>query len=125
MNEVIHEQSVSDPASHAPPIPIRILMLEDSSRDAELCFRELSKAGFTLQTDVVDTEEAFAVKINSQIYDVVLSDYGIPGWSGIEAFQLLKHSGKDIPFILVTGSLGEEAAVDLIKEGVADCSAPH
>jgi|HubBroStandDraft_6_1064221.scaffolds.fasta_scaffold00376_13 two-component system cell cycle sensor histidine kinase/response regulator CckA len=120
MNKVIHEQSETDSATPPPPIPIRILMLEDSSRDAELCFRELSKAGFKLQTDVVDSQEAFAAKIRSQIYDVVLSDYGIPGWSGIEAFQLLKRSGKDVPFILVTGSLGEEAAVDLIKDGVDD-----
>src|SRR5256885_10983197 len=50
----------------------------------------------------------------------MLSDYRIPTWGGVEAFRLLKKSGRDIPFILITGTLGEEAAVDLIKEGVAD-----
>jgi two-component system, cell cycle sensor histidine kinase and response regulator CckA len=101
-------------------MPLRVLMLEDNPRDVELCIQELNKAGFELQADVVDTEEAFAAKLQSCIYDLILSDYRIPAWSGVEAFHLLKQSGKDIPFILVTGTLGEEAAVDLIKEGVAD-----
>jgi two-component system, cell cycle sensor histidine kinase and response regulator CckA len=101
---------------------LSVLILEDSRRDAELCLEELSKAGFQLQSDVVDTEEAFVAKLQSQHYDFILADYRIPTWSGggVEAFHRLKQSGRDIPFILVTGALGEEAAVDLIKEGVAD-----
>jgi PAS domain S-box-containing protein len=80
----------------------------------------MNKAGFEIQADVVDTREAFAAKLQSRLYDVVLSDYRIPRWSGVEAFHLLRQSGKDIPFILVTGTLGEESAVELIKQGVAD-----
>jgi PAS domain S-box-containing protein len=68
----------------------------------------------------VDTKEAFATKLQSRVYDLILSDYRIAAWSGTEAFHLLKQSGKDIPFIVVTATLGEEVAVDLIKEGVAD-----
>src|ERR1700719_1535840 len=98
----------------AASVRLRVLVLEDKQQDVELCFLELRKAGFELQADVVDTEEAFAEKLRSHVYDLILSDYGIPAWSGVEAFRLVQQSGKSIPFILVTGSLGEEAAVDLI-----------
>jgi two-component system cell cycle sensor histidine kinase/response regulator CckA len=100
--------------------PLRVLILEDNPQDVELCIQELNKAGFELQADVVDTEEGFASKLQSCAYDLILSDFRIPTWSGLEAFRLVKQKGNDIPFILVTGTLGEEAAVDLIKEGVAD-----
>jgi PAS domain S-box-containing protein len=99
---------------------LRVLVLEDNPKDAELCIQELEKAGFELQSAIVDTQESFAAKLQSQDYDVVLADFRIPGWNGAEAFRLLKKSGKDIPFILVTGALGEETAVDLIKEGITD-----
>jgi two-component system cell cycle sensor histidine kinase/response regulator CckA len=102
------------------PTRIRALILEDSRRDAELCIRELKKAGIEVEADLVDTEDAFVQKLQSREYDVVLSDYGIPTWSGVEAFRRLKQTGKNTPFILITGMLGEEAAVDLIKEGIAD-----
>jgi PAS domain S-box-containing protein len=86
----------------------------------ELCIHELNKAGFELQVDAVDTEEGFVAKLQSRVYDLILADNRIPKWTGVEAFHLLKQSGKNIPFIFVTGTMGEEAAVDLIKEGVAD-----
>src|ERR1700722_6271900 len=99
---------------------LRILILEDNKLDAELCVGELKKAGFAFDADVVDTEGAFIANLQSRVYDLVLSDYRIPGWSGLDAFRALKQTGRDIPFILVTGTLGEEAAVELIKDGVAD-----
>ena len=114
------ERPTSDSDRRASLMPLRVLILEDNPRDVELCTQELKKAGFELQADAVDTEEGFAAKLQSRVYDLILSDYRIPGWSGVEAFHLLKESGKDIPFILVTGTLGEEAAIDLIKDGVAD-----
>lgn len=120
MNMETREPTTFDSDRPAVSMPLRVLMLEDNPRDVELCIQELKKAGFELQADAVDTEEAFAAKLQSCIYDLILSDFRIPTWSGVEAFHLLKQSGKDIPFILVTGTLGEEAAVDLIKEGVAD-----
>ena len=102
------------------PTRLRVLILEDNKRDAELCMQELKKAGIEVDADVVDTEHTFVARLQSRTYDVILSDYRIPTWGGVEAFRLLKQSGRDIPFILITGTLGEEAAVDLIKEGVAD-----
>src|SRR6202012_449275 len=76
--------------------------------------------GIKFSADTVAAEEAFIARLECRNYDLILSDYRIPGWTGVEAFRFLKKSGKDIPFILVTGTLGEELAVDLIKEGVAD-----
>jgi len=113
---IVRNAGPSDAASPR----LRLLILEDTQLDAELLIRELTKAGFVLDADVVDSEEAFSGKLNSQVYDLILSDYALPTWSGGEAFRLVKRSGKDIPFILVTGTLGEEAAVDVIKEGVTD-----
>jgi PAS domain S-box-containing protein len=120
MENIKHEQLAADSSAHSISTPLRVLILEDNPRDVELCIQELNKAGFELQADAVDTEEGFASKLQSCDYDLILSDFRIPTWSGLEAFRLLKQKGKDIPFILVTGTLGEEAAVDLIKEGVAD-----
>jgi PAS domain S-box-containing protein len=114
------ERTASDSTRNSASTPLRVLILEDNPGDVDLCIRELNNAGFTVQTAVVDTEKAFAATLEAQGFDVILSDYRIPAWSGVEAFHLLKRSGKEIPFILVTGTLGEEAAVDLIKEGVSD-----
>jgi two-component system, cell cycle sensor histidine kinase and response regulator CckA len=120
MDMVTRERTAPNPDGTSVSKPLRVLILEDNPRDVELCIQELNKAGFDLQAEAVDTEEGFAAKLHSNVYDLILSDYRIPAWSGVEAFHLLKQSGKDIPFILVTGTLVEEAAVDLIKEGVAD-----
>src|ERR1700722_2343913 len=120
MDQAIYEKPIPVPPGPDAAIPLRVLILEDKQQDVELCFLEVQKAGFELHADVVDTEEAFTEKLRSHVYDLILSDYGIPAWSGMEAFRLLQQSGKSIPFILVTGSLGEEAAVDLIKEGITD-----
>jgi CheY-like chemotaxis protein len=115
-----HEPVESTQADRPMSTPLRILILEDNSQDAELCLLELKKAGFRVEADAVDTEDAFALRLESQNYDLILSDYRVPNWTGIEAFHLMKQTGKDVPFILVTGTLGEEAAVDLIKDGISD-----
>ncbi len=120
MINVSHEQTAADSAAHSVSTPVHVLILEDNPRDVELCIQELNKAGFELVVDAVDTEEGFTAKLQSCIYDLILADNSIPNWTGVEAFHLLKQSGKNIPFIFVTGTMGEEAAVDLIKEGVAD-----
>jgi PAS domain S-box-containing protein len=120
MKNLSHREPEVKSCAHPVSDALRVLVLEDNPRDAELCIRALRNAGFELQSAIVDTQESFAAKLQSQDYDVVLADFRIPGWNGAEAFRLLKKSGKDTPFILVTGALGEETAVDLIKEGVTD-----
>ncbi len=108
------------PDYHDALAPLRILILEDNRRDAELFIQKLKEAGFALDADIVDTEQAFVARFRSRVYDLILSDYSIPEWSALEAFRFVKRTGVNVPFVLVTGTLGEEAAVDLIKEGVAD-----
>ena len=99
---------------------LRILYAEDVPEDAELCVRALQKAGYQITADVVGTKEEFTGRLDSGSYDVVLSDYRMPGWSGMEALEILKRSAKDIPFILVSGEIGEEAAVECLKLGATD-----
>jgi two-component system, cell cycle sensor histidine kinase and response regulator CckA len=120
MVKVIHERTTSDSTGHPISIPLRVLILEDNPQDAELCIRELNKGGFEPHADVADSEESFAARLQSRIYDLILAANGIPQWSAVEAFHLLQQSGRDIPFILVTSTMGEEAAVALVKEGAAD-----
>ncbi len=100
--------------------PLRVLLVEDSQPEAELCLRELKKAGFKVCTDLVQTPEEFSERLRANTYDIVLADYRLPGWTGLEAMQLLRQLGQDIPFLLVTGTLGEEAAVECIKQGVTE-----
>jgi diguanylate cyclase (GGDEF)-like protein/PAS domain S-box-containing protein len=102
------------------PKVLRVLCAEDVPEDAELYLHTLRKAGYQLTADVVSTREEFVRKLESGSYDVVLSDYRMPGWSGTDALEDLKRSAKDIPFLLVTGTIGEEAAAECIKQGAAD-----
>ena len=107
-------------ASISPPTPLRVLYAEDRREDAELCLLELRRSGFQVHADLVDSAGEFVKQLRSGSHDLVLADYRLPSWTGIEAFETLKQSGADIPFILVTGTLGEEMAADCIKRGMAD-----
>src|SRR5207245_8184066 len=61
-----------------------------------------------------------SLRLGANTYDIILADYRLPNWTGMDALKLLRHLGQDIPFLLVTGTLGEEAAVECIKEGASD-----
>jgi len=100
--------------------PLRILLVEDNSDDAELCSLGLKKALKDISINVVRTEDEFTSELRANEYDVILSDYSLEGWTGLEAFNHLKTGGHDVPFILVTGALGEVKAVECIKNGVSD-----
>jgi PAS domain S-box-containing protein len=104
----------------APRFPITVLLIEDSPDDAELCLRVLRKAQFGIQADVVRTAEKFVERLGATSYDVILADYNLGNWTGIDALHLLHTKQLDIPFILVTGALGEQAAVECLKNGVTD-----
>ncbi|MFZ0213696.1 MAG: response regulator [Candidatus Acidiferrales bacterium] len=105
--------------------PIRLLVVEDDSADAELSRRALEKEGFTVQADVVWQTEDFKKMISEHAYDIVLADYHLPGWSGVDALAVIQRFGLDLPLILVTGKLGEEKAVECIKLGVSDYVLKH
>jgi CheY-like chemotaxis protein len=100
---------------------IRILFVEDSPADLELSVLELKRAGLKVHATRVECRREFIEKVQTETFDVILADYGLPQWTGLEAFEELKRQGKDIPFILITGLLGEERAVECIKMGIADC----
>ena len=100
--------------------PLRVLVIEDSPADAERCLRELKKGGVKFSADIAGTREAFVDFVRSREYDVILSDYNLLDWNALDAIQIIRKEGKDIPFVLVTGALGDEAAVECIKSGISD-----
>ena len=98
----------------------RILILEDVPTDAELIERELRKAGVAFTSRRVETREAFLSSLDEFRPDIILSDYSLPQFNGLEALCLLREGGHDIPFLLITGSLTEEVAVECMKTGATD-----
>jgi signal transduction histidine kinase len=101
------------------PTPIKVLIAEDNPVDAEMVMRELRRAGFEPEWRRVDTEVAFLERLNDGL-DLVLSDFGMPQFSGLRALELLKQSGLELPFIIVSGTIGEETAVAAMKQGAVD-----
>lgn len=98
----------------------RILIIEDQVTDAELAERELRKASISFISRRVETKAALLQELQDFEPDLILSDYGLPQFTGLEALRLLKQQKIEVPFILVTGSLTEEVAVECMKEGADD-----
>jgi len=99
---------------------LSVLLLEDNSLDAELTLQELRNGGFNVSVDVAANPEEFTARLQSNQYHIVLADYNLPQWTGMEALQVLRSQNLDTPLILVTGSLGEETAVECLKQGATD-----
>ena len=95
-------------------------MVEDNPADAELCSRELKKAGYDAHVEVVQTAEEFAACLAKGGHHVILGDYALPAWSGFEALEMLKNTTRDVPFILLTGTMREEEAAASLQRGAAD-----
>ena len=102
------------------PVPIRLLLVEDSESDALLIIRQLRAAGYETQYERVDTEASMRAALVRQTWDLVISDYNMPHFSGTAALGLLREHGVDIPFIFVSGSIGEDVAVAAMKAGASD-----
>jgi len=100
--------------------PLRVLLVEHDQNDVELCLLELQRAGFDPRIDTVQSEKEFSACLLANQYDLVIADYRLPDWTGLDALLRLRELEKDIPLILVTGTLGEEKAVECIKRGVTD-----
>lgn len=101
-------------------IPLRVLIVEDSKEDAELLLGELRRGGFEPVFERVETSEGMILALNKQTWDVVFSDYTMPHFSGADALVCLKERNLDVPFIFVSGTIGEEAAVRAMKAGAQD-----
>ena len=91
---------------------LRVLLVEHSPHDIELILFELRDSGFRVEPTLVETRDEFRRALKNGFFDAVLADYRLPSWSGLDAFADLRAAGRDIPFLLVTGTLGEEAAVE-------------
>ncbi len=99
---------------------LRVLFVEDQPADVELCLRELKNAGLRLEADVARTPGEFLELLRRGDYDLILCDYNMQDWTGLDALNCMRREGKDLPFILVSGSIGEEAAVELVRNGASD-----
>src|SRR5579864_6750877 len=98
---------------------LRVLILEDSPDDAELMLRELRRAGFVPEWQRAQSEKELLAALALDP-EVILSDYAMPGFTGLQALHCLRERQLDIPFIIVSGTTGDEIAVAAMQEGIDD-----
>ena len=99
---------------------LRVLIVEDNERDAALLVRELQRGGYDLAFTRVDTQDAMNAAIETQSWDLVVCDYSMPSFSAQAALALVKERALDLPFIIVSGTVGEEVAVEAMRAGAHD-----
>ncbi len=99
---------------------LRVLLVVESPADAELVLRQLLQDGFEVTSDAVQTLDGFTRQVRMNAYQLILADYNLPHWKGMETIEVLRREGLDIPLILVSGALGDVTAVECIKQGAAD-----
>lgn len=107
-------------SSNEERLPINVLIIEDSEDDAILLVRELKKGGFEPKYLVVDDLPAMAKAIETDTWDIIITDYVMPKFSGIDAIRLVQNMNLDIPVIIVSGVVGEETAVEAMRAGAKD-----
>src|SRR5688572_1227007 len=100
-------------------------MVEDEARDAELAEHTLRQSGFEFTFRRVDSEREFVRELQQFDPNVILSDHGLPSFDGFAALNIAQERSPDVPFIFVTGSLGEEMAINALKSGAADFVLKH
>ena len=100
--------------------PLRVLIIEDSEVDSQLLLRELQRVGYEVDFERVDTDRAMRVLLSEKTWDLILSDYSLPGFDAPQALEVLKASGLDVPFIIISGTIGEESAIAALKAGADD-----
>ena len=100
--------------------PLRVLFVEDSDDDTQLIIREIRRSGYDVEWERIDTQPAMQAALTRQAWDLVLSDHTMPEFSSVEALSALKNSGQDLPFIVISGSIGEDAAISALKAGAHD-----
>ncbi len=100
--------------------PLRVLIVEDEENDALLIIRELKKSGYNPEYERVETAAEMKKVLPEKNWDIILCDYKLPKFSGIKAIELVKDLNMDIPIIVVSGTIGEETAVECMKVGAHD-----
>src|SRR6267154_317493 len=101
-------------------IPLRVLIVEDSEDDVRLLARELKRGGYDVTHEQVDTAPAMQAALDRQVWDVVIGDFSMPKFSGVEALALVRERGLDVPYICVSGTITEDMAVAAMKAGAND-----
>jgi PAS domain S-box-containing protein len=104
---------------------LRILNLEDSPLDAELVQANLSEGGITCKLVRVQTRAAFAAALEKDEFDLIIADYSLPGFDGLTALEMARKRRPEVPFIVVSGALGEEMAIETLKSGATDYVLKH
>jgi PAS domain S-box-containing protein len=99
---------------------IHILIVDDSSADAELIARELQKGNLEHESKWAKSKQEFMLSLQNASFDIVLCDYKMPGFDALEVLQILKDINPDIPLIIVSGTIGEELAIEIMKQGAVD-----
>lgn len=99
---------------------LKILMIEDNEDDYLLIQRELTRAGINASFMKTDTAEQTEIAVRSYAWDIIISDYNLPNFSGLRALEICKSIDEDVPFVIVTGAIGEESAVEIMKAGAHD-----
>lgn len=100
--------------------PLRVLIVEDSEDDTELLLHELRRGGYAPESERVQTPEGLDDALARRSWDIIISDYAMPRFNGLQALKLTQEKGVDIPFIIVSGSIGEDVAVAAMKAGAHD-----
>ena len=99
---------------------LKILLIEDAEADAQIQTRELNRSGLSFDTRRVQSEPDFLVQLAEYAPDIIVSDYSIPGFSGLHALEITRKRAPDIPFVFVSGAMGEDKAVELLRLGATD-----
>ncbi len=99
---------------------LRILFADDTPQDIKLMTSMLSRSGYRLTFSTVDSLSSFEDRLNEESFDIVVCDYNLRDWTAVEALDVLKNSSQDIPLVVVSGSLGDEAAAEIITRGATD-----
>jgi diguanylate cyclase (GGDEF)-like protein/PAS domain S-box-containing protein len=102
------------------PDELKILMLEDEPADAELAVQALREAGIVFSSHRVDTRDSFVAALEAFRPDIVLADYRLPGFGGLEALAIASEQAPDVPFVFVSGTMGEEFAIETLRHGASD-----
>ncbi len=100
--------------------PLKVLAVENSTADYELILSELRRGGFEVSAELVQTSQDFKSRLRSNRPDIVLADYQLGQWRGMEAVEMMRQEGINVPVILVSGAVGDETAVECIKQGATD-----
>ena len=99
---------------------LKVLIIEDSALDAKVLVGLVKAGGYEVTSERVETSKEFTTALDNEKWDVILADYNLPEFNGAEGLKLLQESGQDIPFIVISGGIGEDLAVQIMKSGAHD-----